>query len=226
MGRGNRIGRWDKYGDRSKGNAKGLRHLPDFTGSGTPTSQSLLCKDQSREAKCVFEAKPGFLGSQVSLNPLPLSQGELSTPPRLPVSVEHPELLPLHLWDSPSVLWPEPATDALLCHSAVWPWVSVNGPFHTENSPYISFKTFYSIIYTFKIIICNCPSCHISPRAPAAESVVCWKPGGHGTRPGARGSISNQQPFAYPSHFPCFLGQEEVNRKPKAWEPFTFGSEV
>lgn len=32
--------------------------------------------------------------------------------------------------------------------------------------------------------------------------------------------------FAYPSHFPCFLGQEEVNRKSKAEEPFTFRSKV
>lgn len=206
MGRGSRIGTWDKYGDRSKGNAKGLRHLPDFTGSGTPTSRSLLCKDQSREAKCVFEAKPGFLGSQVSLNPLPLSQGEFSTPPRLPVSVESILSYCLSTSGTSPVLWPEPATDALLCHSAVWPWVSVNGPFHTENSPYISFKTFYSIIYTFKIIICNCPSCHRSPRAPAAESVVCWKPGGHGTRPGARGSNSNQQPFCIPFTFPMLSG--------------------
>lgn len=109
--------------------------------------------------------------------------------------------------------------------------VSFNGPFHTENSSYVSFKTFYSIIYTFKIIICNCPSCHIRP-VPPLESVVGWltwfagKTGGHGTNQGHGGATVTNNHFAYPSHFPCFLGQEEVNRKPKVWEPFTFGSEV
>lgn len=59
----------------------------------------------------------------------------------------------------------------------------------------------------------------------------CREPGGLGLRfRGARGR-EQQEPttiffFAYPSLSPCFLGQEEVNRKPEAWGPFTFGSEV
>lgn len=43
---------------------------------------------------------------------------------------------------------------------------------------------------------------------------------------GRRGATVTNNHSAYPSHFPCFLGQEEVNRKPKACEPFTFRSEV
>lgn len=141
---------------------------------------------------------------------------------------------PPHLRDSPCFplarTWHECSSISL---SPLWPRVSVHGPFHTENSPYISFKTFYSIIYTFKIIICNCPSCHRLPPCPHCGvcgrlvTVVCWKnrwPQAESR--GRRGATVTNNHFAYPSHFPCFLGQEEVNRKPKACEPFTFGSEV
>lgn len=136
---------------------------------------------------------------------------------------------PSHHWDSPCFplarTWHECSS-----FSPLRPWVSVNGPFHTENSPYISFKTFYSIIYTFKIIICNCPSCRRLPPYPRCGvcgrlvNVVCWWPQAESR--GSRGATVTHDHFAYPSHFPCFLGQEEVNRKPKAYEPFTFRSEV
>lgn len=61
---------------------------------------------------------------------------------------------------------------------------------------------------------------------PAVESVVCWKNRWPPDKSGHGGATVTNNRFAYPSHFPCFLGQEEVNRKPKACEPFTFGSEV
>lgn len=34
---------------------------------------------------------------------------------------------------------------------------------------------------------------------------------------------TNQQPLCTTFTFPCFLGQEEINREPKAEEPFTLG---
>lgn len=106
-----------------------------------------------------------------------------------------------------------------------------NGPFHTENSPYISFKTFYSIIYTFKII-CNCPSCHILPPFPHCGvcgqliNVVCWKNRRPQDTSRGAGSNSNQQPFCIPFTFPMLSGSGGSQQEVKACEPFTFGSEV
>ena len=71
-----------------------------------------------------------------------------------------------------------------------------------------------------------------TPRAPTGVcgqlvNVVCWKKqAATGMSQGRGGATVTNNHFAYPSHFPCFLGQEEVNRKPKACEPFTFRSEV
>lgn len=172
----------------------------------------------------MLKAKPGFPGSQSPpLNsPSPRTS---SPPPSTPHLVKSTlKTCPPHLRDFPSLARP--------CHGSssgslgcLWPWVSVSGPFRTEKSPYVSFKTFYSIIYTFKIIICHCPSCHIHPRPP------CGACGLLGSRwpqdaKGRGGATVADNHSAYPSHFPCCLGQEEVNRKPKACEPFTLGSEV
>lgn len=83
--------------------------------------------------------------------------------------------------------------------------VLVNGPFHTENSTSTSFKTFYSIIYTFKIIICNCPSCHTLPpsRLWSLWSASPWdlleQQAAMGRAKGM-GSNSNQQPFLHTLH--------------------------
>lgn len=104
--------------------------------------------------------------------------------------------------------------------------VSFNGPFHTENSPYVSFKTFYSIIYTFKIIICNRPSCHIRPVPPLESgrlvNVVCWKKQWPQDEPGA-GSNSNQQPFRIPFTFPMLSGSGGSQQEAKGVRTFTFG---
>lgn len=160
-----------------------------------------------------FEARPAFLARHVLLESpaVPHHQDGFTYLFHFS-SVLETALLPLaRTWLKHSSI--------SLC-SSVAMGVSFNGPFHTENSPYVSFKTFYSIIYTFKIIICNRPSCHIRPVPPLESgrlvNVVCWKNRWPQDEPGSGGATVTNNHFAYPSHFPCFLGQEEVNRKPKA----------
>lgn len=93
------------------------------------------------------------------------------------------------------------------------------------KTPYISFKTFYSIIYTFKVIICNYPSCHILP--PFPNWGVCgwlvWsagKTGGHRASQGARGSKGNQQPFRIPFTFPMLSGSGGSQQEAKGVRTF------
>lgn len=62
------------------------------------------------------------------------------------------------------------------------------------------------------------PACTVG----ASLSSPVWGWGGGGVKgEGAKGKVvgrghGSPQCFAYPSHIPCFLGQEEVNRKSKA----------
>ena len=228
LGRGDRIGRWNEYGGRSKGKGKGLRHLPEFTGSDIHHHphhwDSPALGGQTKGGQTPVQGKAWLSWLTVSLSHQPLSQDELTIPLQLLTSIKSIlKTYPPHLRDFPSLAGTRHKSSSMSL-GRLWPWVSVNSPFHTENSPYISFKTFYSTIYTFTIIT-SLPIMPYMPPFPAAESVVCWETGGHRTHQGRRGATVTNH-FAYPSHFPCSLGQEEVNRKPKACEPFTFGSEV
>lgn len=107
---------------------------------------------------------------------------------------------------------PDTGPPCLPCFPLVRAWslsslVLVNGPFHTKNSTSTPFKTFYSIIYTFKIIICNCPSCHTHCPHPicgvCGQLILPWdlleQQAAMGRAKGT-GSNSNQQPFLHTLH--------------------------
>lgn len=149
---------------------KGLRHLPEFSGGNIYPLQMLGHSPNS-------EWGPGWPLASSPAQSASFTRG-CPTPRMLhstPLNTPHLCIAlyscPSHLGDFPHFLlvgtW---HISSSVTQSSMATGL-FNGPFHTENSPYISFKTFYSIIYTFKII-CNCPSCHILPPFPTVVSVV------------------------------------------------------